>query len=313
MSTSLRVKLTKKSLRTLCFMVLLGGICTTTACTTETDKLINRQSEVLQADPNNVTALVLRAEGFKDKNENAKALIDLNRAIDLAPESARAHLIRSEVYFQDRAYENALNDASKALTINSELSKAYAIRGQARVALEQDFAQALVDLDDAIIKGENTPEVHRYRGKALVRLNRKSDAQLAYQEALSQLSVNATGSTNSSLERVQGRQMVEIATEAIAQTGANAVFYESRGEGYRLQKQYDDAIDDFTEVIRLNPQSAGAFQKRADAYYATGKCEQAVADLKTACRLGRSSLCDQISLGCSSPTPQVSADLSINP
>jgi tetratricopeptide (TPR) repeat protein len=310
MSISLRVNLNKKSLRALCLIALLAGMYTVTSCTSETDKLINRQSEVLQADPNNVTALVLRAEGFKDKNENAKALIDLNRAIDLAPESARAYLIRSEVYFQDRAYENALTDANKALTLNAELSKAYAIRGQARVALEQDFAQALVDLDDAIKKGENTPEVHRYRGKALVRLNRKSDAQLAYQEALSLL---ATASTGSGTDSAQGRKMVEIATEAIAQTGANAIFYESRGEGYRLQKQYASAIDDFTEVIRLNPQSAGAFQKRADAYYATGKCEQAVADLRTACRLGKSSLCDEISLGCNAPTPQVSADLSVNP
>lgn len=313
MRISPRVHFIKKSLRTLCLIALLGGVWTATACTSEADKLINRQSEVLQADPNNVTALILRAEGFKEKNENAKALIDLNRAIDLAPESARAHLIRSEVYFQDRAYENALTDANKALTINTELSKAYAIRGQARVALEQDFAQALVDLDDAIQKGENTPEVHRYRGKALVRLNRKSDAQLAYQEALNQLSNRSSSTTNSSVDRVQGRQMVEIATEAITQTGANAIFYESRGEGYRLQKQYDAAIDDFTEVIRLNPQSASAFQKRADAYYATGKCDQAVADLRTACRLGNSSLCDQISLGCNSPTPQVSADLSIDP
>lgn len=309
MPTSLRVHFTKKSLRTLCLIALLGGLWSTTACTSETDKLINRQSEVLQADPNNVSALVLRAEGFKDKNENAKALIDLNRAIELAPESSRAHLLRSEVYFQDRAYESALNDANKALTLNPELSKAYAIRGQARVALEQDFSQALVDLNDAIKKGENTPEVHRYRGKALVRLNRKSDAQLAYQEALSQLS----NPPSTGLERAQGRQMVEIATEAITQTGANAIFYESRGEGYRLQKQYDDALKDFTEVIRLNPQSASAFQKRADAYYATGKCDLAVADLRTACRLGKSSLCDQISLGCSTPTPQVSADLSVTP
>lgn len=309
MAISLPAYFPKKTLRTLCMITLLGGLWATTACSSEADKLINRQSEVLQADPNNVTALVLRAEGFKEKNENAKALIDLNRAIDLAPESSRAYLLRSEVYFQDRAYENALNDADKALTHNAELSKAYAIRGQARVALEQNFAQALVDLDNAIQKGENTPEVHRYRGKALVRLNRKSDAQLAYQEALNQLS-NPPSTTQ---ERSQGRQMVEIATEAIAQTGANAVFYESRGEGYRLQKQYDAAIDDFTDVIRLNPQSAGAFQKRADAYYATGECEQAVADLRTACRLGKSSLCDQISLGCASPTPQVSADLSVNP
>lgn len=294
--------------RTLCLSSLVAAtLCWGTACTSEADQLINRQSEVLQADPNNVNALILRAEGFTDKNELQKALIDLNRAIELSPESARAYLVRSEVHIKDRAYDNALSDTNKAIEYNPELSKAYAIRGQARVELEQNFTQALADLDEAIKKGENTPLVHRYRGKALIRLDRKTEAQAAYQEALNKLSTPPA----KGFERSQGREMVEIASEAITLTGATAGFYESRGEGYRLQKEYNSAIDDFTQVIRLNPQSALAFQKRADAYYATGRCEQAVSDLRTACRLGQSSLCEELSLGCASPSPEASADLSV--
>lgn len=295
-----------KFFRMLCLSTLCASSLLWSSCTSEADRLINRQSEVLQADPNNVSALILRAEGFTEKNELQKALVDLNRAIELSPESARAYLGRSEVHTKDRAYENALNDANKAIELNSELSRAYALRGQARVELEQNFTEALADLDLAIQKGENTANVYRYRGQALNRLNRKTEAQAAYTTALAKLNLTLTDNN----ERSVGSQMVEIATEAIQLTGPSASLYESRGEGYRLQKQYNTAIDDFTEVIRLNPQSAAAFQKRADAYYATGRCEQAVADLKTACRLGNSSLCDELTLGCSVPTPQVSADLS---
>lgn len=293
-------------LRTLCLSSLVAATLCWSSCTSEADQLINRQSEVLQADPNNVSALILRAEGFTEKNELQKALIDLNRAIELSPESARAYLVRSEVHIRDRAYESALNDTNKAIEFNAELSKAYAIRGQARVELEQNFPQALTDLEEAIQKGENTALVHRYRGKALIRLDRKTEAQAAYQEALNKLAPPPAKGQ----ERSQGREMVDIATEAIQQTGATAGFYESRGEGYRLQKEYSSAIEDFTQVIRLNPQSALAFEKRADAYYATGRCEQAVSDLRTACRLGQSSLCEQLSLGCASPSPEASADLS---
>ena len=55
-----------------------------------------------------------------------------------------------------------------------------------------------------------------------------------------------------------------------------------RGLSYYYKKDYDRAIPDFSEAIRLNPKWAVAFDSRGDAYVAKGDYERAIADFKQA-------------------------------
>jgi tetratricopeptide (TPR) repeat protein len=45
-----------------------------------------------------------------------------------------------------------------------------------------------------------------------------------------------------------------------------ALVFQSRGGAYSLKKDFDRAISDFTEAIRLNPNDAGAFRSRGITY-----------------------------------------------
>ena len=77
---------------------------------------------------------------------------------------------------------------------------------------------------------------------------------------------------------------------AVIQTGRElidrlAAAYNNRGVAYRLKAQYDDAIKDFDEALRLRPTFANAFNNRAVAYRNQGDLDHALEDYNAAIHL----------------------------
>src|SRR5262249_32613237 len=66
--------------------------------------------------------------------------------------------------------------------------------------------------------------------------------------------------------------------EAIRLDPNYARAYTSRGVAYRRKKDYDRAIADFTEAIRLDPNYAHAYNSRGFAYESKKEYDRAIAD-----------------------------------
>ena len=64
-----------------------------------------------------------------------------------------------------------------------------------------------------------------------------------------------------------------------------AVSFYNRGNAYASKGDYDTAIRDYYEAIRLNPQHAGAFHNRGRAYAAKSDWDQALQNIDQAIRL----------------------------
>ena len=62
----------------------------------------------------------------------------------------------------------------------------------------------------------------------------------------------------------------------------------SRGKAWYHKGDYDNAISDYTEAIRLNPNDADAYRFRGRAYRRQRKDDEALADFAEAGRLPRS-------------------------
>ena len=56
-----------------------------------------------------------------------------------------------------------------------------------------------------------------------------------------------------------------------------AAFY-NRGNAYSAQKDYDHAIQDYDQAIRLKPNFAQAFNNRGSAYHIKGDTDRAIRD-----------------------------------
>lgn len=61
--------------------------------------------------------------------------------------------------------------------------------------------------------------------------------------------------------------------------------FNTRGIGYRLKGEYDRAIQDYNQAIRINAKFATAYNNRAIAYDTKGDYERAIADYEQAIKL----------------------------
>lgn len=68
-----------------------------------------------------------------------------------------------------------------------------------------------------------------------------------------------------------------------------STFYNNRGVAYVDKRDYVQAIQDYDEAIRLNPNLASAFYGRGEAYDHTGEFDRAIQDYNEALRLNPNS------------------------
>src|SRR5204862_543460 len=67
-------------------------------------------------------------------------------------------------------------------------------------------------------------------------------------------------------------------SEAIRLIPKNATAFNGRGKAYANKRDYDRAIADYSEAIRLDPKYVFAFNNRGNAYRNKGDTDRAIAD-----------------------------------
>ena len=73
--------------------------------------------------------------------------------------------------------------------------------------------------------------------------------------------------------------------EAIRLDPNSAFYYFSRGRAWFIKKDYDKAIEDYGEAIRLNPNDAYCYSQRGDAWSYKGEHDKAIKDYDESIRL----------------------------
>jgi len=204
---------------------------------------------------NNSAKLEAEANLLKQvQNEEKPELSNFNsnQTQERVPQSATEYLARGQFYYDVGEEELALADLEKAILINPNLAEAYAIRGMI-------FHK----------KGEKELAI--------------ADSEKAQQLFIAQNNLEGVKATATALQLFALESAYSNA-EQIRQNNF-AVDYVNQGMNYYEQGEYELALVDFSEAIKINPQLAEAYAIRGSTYLRQEKYTLAKADLEKAHQL----------------------------
>ena len=100
------------------------------------DKAFKDFTEVIQLNPDN-HSYTLRGSAYNNTGEYDKAILDLNKAIELDSNYANAHVARGFAYNRKGEYDKAILDLNKAIELDPNHAIDYYSRGIAWLYLRE--------------------------------------------------------------------------------------------------------------------------------------------------------------------------------
>ena len=264
-------------------------------------------TEAIRLEPGNSYYLSERSDALRLKGDYDLAIADATVAIKLNPAVFRAFASRGDALRRKGNLEGALADLNQAIRLNPEIPSLYSYRGAA-LALHGDGNQAREDFKKGLalnITGQDDKgirETLKAQLSALPALPLQptqprigqtgiapSSAQVVAAPAVDSAPADPAWSacTQFSSEFDKG---IAACTEFLARgtretTESRSKAHQRRGVYYSLKRDYERAIADQTEALRLDPKNANAYLSRAGDYRMKDENDRALADYTDGLRL----------------------------
>jgi tetratricopeptide (TPR) repeat protein len=196
------------------------------------------------------TALIGRGVARGNLGQFEAAVGDFTSAISLDPHLSDAYFDRALVESDIGSYRAALADLGAVASVADSYPGYYYYRGYVHFE-NDDFDEAIADLTTASQTMGKDANVYYRRAKAY---DAKGQHELA---------------------------MADFASTIALKPADESMLYASyrwRGTEAFALKRYEQAIADFSELLRLSPQDADASMRRAYAYFARGQWAAAAND-----------------------------------
>ncbi|MDT2020660.1 tetratricopeptide repeat protein [Methylocella sp. CPCC 101449] len=196
---------------------------------------------------------------------------------DLVP----AYNNRGYAYNNKSLYDQAIRDYSEAIRLRPDYALAFNNRGLS-YQNKGDYARAIEDFDQAIKFRPNYQKAIDNRARAIkVRAEQASGGLPAN---FGQLKAMCNSDASTDDQTIEGCNGV-IAAAANVSAGDMAITYNNRGYAYNRKADYDRAVGDYSEAIRLKPDYALAFNNRGISYQNKSDFNRALEDFEQALRI----------------------------
>jgi tetratricopeptide (TPR) repeat protein len=227
------------------------------------------------------------------------------------PESAAVLNSRGNAQRQLSNWQAAIDDYTASIEIDNEYAIAYNNRGWAYYNLDQ-FDLAIADYTAAI---NLDPEMaYAYNNRGLIyQLRGQNDLAIADFQRAIELGAEPTpwaqynmsllptaammNDAMSSYDNRSFQSAVDQFTQVIALDPNNSQAFYYRGRSYITLDQFAEAAADYDRLVELRPDFEFAYWERAVAYAELGDFEQAAADAETAQRMNPSHVNNYIVFG----------------
>ncbi|MBS1771455.1 MAG: tetratricopeptide repeat protein [Bacteroidetes bacterium] len=161
----------------------------------------------------------------------------------------------------------------------------------------QDLADNLFDaakydelialLDDDILTKHNNERLYRFRGLGH-EYNNETDEAYKYYDTAVRLEPNATNYYNRGViwnDKGEYDKAIADYNEAIKISVNYVDAYNNRGNSWSNKREYDKAIADYNEAIKINPNDADLYYNRGNSWDFMGEYDKAIADFNEAIRI----------------------------
>lgn len=211
-----------------------------------------------------------------------------NRVIQAKPYLAKAYFFRAIAKLNLEDFRGAEDDASKAIELNPYLADAFEVRGVARQNLGKD-SEAIDDYDNALALIPHNRQLLFNKALALNDIHQLNEADSTFNELLKyypNFDSGYLGRARLSLEKqdtVNAMADIEKAL-SINRNALNA--YIMRADiAINSSKDFESALADMNEAIRLQPRIPGLYVNRAYLRYSLDDFFGAMADFDYAIQL----------------------------
>jgi len=205
-------------------------------------KAVEDLAQAIKYGQNDSQSYYYRGDLFStDEDDFNIAIDDFTNAIKINPNFAEAYTKRAAVYDRLIKYDLALSDYSALIRINQDDIEAYKKRGSIYYK-KREYDKAIADFDQAIKRKSTDAYAYFFKGKIFVEM------------------------PNPDLERALQSLGKALEQKKYLQTQDLADMYFYYGIVYEKQEHYTDAIDNYTEAIRLDPNAVEKYKRRAMLY-----------------------------------------------
>jgi tetratricopeptide (TPR) repeat protein len=223
----------------------------------QADQHFNR---VVANDPSDAAAFWTHARVLYYRHDDERALANVNQAIKLEPHETRFYVTRALVQLDRHQPDQAIEDCNQAIQIDRHSPRPYAIRAQAWL-FKNDHKRASADLELAL------------------RLDPASPSPRVIQAVETAASGPEGGAPASPTPK--GGAIASDKSKPEPPTPAELV---KQGEDRLASNEYDQALADFNEAIRLQASYTPAYAARAQAWAKKHYRDREIADYDEAIR-----------------------------
>jgi tetratricopeptide (TPR) repeat protein len=118
-----------------------------------TDQATAQVNTILEADPKNAQAYIVRSKIFKNNLDYPSAINDVSKTILLDPNNPEYYMIRGKYYQEFNQHSNAINDFSKYISLRPDSSIAYFARAKSYEEI-QSLEKAMDDYNKITVLSE---------------------------------------------------------------------------------------------------------------------------------------------------------------
>jgi len=203
---------------------------------------------------------------------------------------------QGDTYYNQGDYDRAVANYSQAIKLNPNKAEAYFNRGKAYYK-KGDYVGSIADFNQAVRLNPNYENAYYgTKGNEYKKGDNanSNDAKVYYnQDNVNKKNYN-DNSKDANLYYDQGNnyykkgdydKAIADYSQVIKLDPNHANAYYNRGVAYDKKGNYDKAITDYSQVIKLVPNHANAYYNRGNVYYNKGNYDQAIADYSQVIRI----------------------------